>query len=323
MKCKSFVMAVLAGWVLPFVIYAVAEQILLSKQPQSEPTTPSALMETEAKEQTDISVDVLLPDGNISTMELNAYLTAVVLGEMPASFEPEALMAQAVVARTYTLKRQRSAKHDGGAVCTDPACCQAYCLQEDYLAAGNSQENLDKVIRAVMDTGYRVLLYENELIDATYFSCAGDRTEAAVAVWGTDVPYLQSVESPGEEISSHYVDSVTFSTDEFTRLLNTEPPTAPENWIGDISYTEGGGVDTIQIAGCTYQGTELRKLLGLRSTDFQITVIADTVTVTTKGYGHRVGMSQYGAQAMALQGTDYEQILSHYYPGTQLQTWEG
>lgn len=231
-------------------------------------------------------------------------------------------MAQAVVARTYTLRRQQGTKHDGGAVCTDPSCCQAYCTEEDYLAAGNSEERLSKVTKAVFDTGYNVLLYEGSLIEATYFSCAGDRTEAAVEVWGSDVPYLQSVESPGEEISGHYVDSVTFSTEEFMNLLDRKLSAAPESWIGNISYTTGGGVDTIEIAGETYRGTELRQRLGLRSTVFRITAIGDTVTVTTKGYGHRVGMSQYGAQAMALQGADHAEILSHYYPGTVLQTWD-
>ena len=285
MKCKSLVIAVLAGWVLPWAMYAVAEQFLISKAETQhlEDITEPSVTETET-EQTGRFVSVLLSDGNTVCMELNDYLTGVVLGEMPASFETEALKAQAVVARTYTLKRQLAAhKHNGGAVCTDSSCCQAYCTEEAYLAAGNTREHLNKVKRAVSDTEYAVLLYDGALIDATYFSCAGDRTEAAVAVWGTDVPYLQSVESPGEEMSRHYVDSVVFTAEEFMERINENLTGPPECWIGEITYTDGGGVDTIQIAGKEHQGTRLRQQLGLRSTDFQITAIGNTVTVTTKG----------------------------------------
>ena len=323
MKHKSLLVAVLAGWVLPWVLYAVSEQILLSQIPQTEPSGPSAVAATEpaTEPEKNITVNVVLSDGSVSHMELNEYLVGVVLGEMPADFEPEALKAQAVVARTYTLRRQMGTKHDDGAVCTDPSCCQAYCAKEDYLAAGNSREQLDKVSQAVWDTGYRVLLYEGKLIEATYFSCAGDRTEAAVEVWGSDVPYLQSVESPGEEISGHYVDSVSFSIEEFMQLLGRELSAVPESWVGNITYTAGGGVDTIEIDGEVYRGTELRQLLELRSTAFQITVIGSTVTVTTKGFGHRVGMSQYGADAMAATGSDYQAILEHYYQGTILECY--
>ena len=145
---------------------------------------------------------------------------------------------------------------------------------------------------------------------------------ASLVLWGSDVPYLQSVESPGEEFAAHYVDTVIFTLEEFQQRLGVEFTDSPENWVGEISYTEGGGVDTIHLCDRTYKGTQLRKLLGLRSTDFKITAVGDTVTVTTKGYGHRVGMSQYGAQAMAQAGENYSDILAHYYPGTVLQSWK-
>ena len=322
MRHKSFLLALVAGLVIPWLMFALTEQFLLPK-PQGQPSpTDGATVPMQGQE--DMTVSVITVEGTVAQMALNEYLTGVVLGEMPASFEEEALKAQAVVARTYTLKRQLfSPKHDGGAVCTDSGCCQAYCSEDAYLASGNTRENLQKVKQAVADTGRDVLLFESALIDATYFSCAGDRTEAAVAVWGADVPYLQSVESPGEEISRHYVDSVVFSAEEFMNALDRTLTEPAETWVGKITYTAGGGVDTIELGGKAYKGTQLRQLLGLRSTDFQITAVGDTVTVTTKGYGHRVGMSQYGAQAMALQGADYRQILSHYYPGTVLQSWEG
>lgn len=267
-------------------------------------------------------IPVLMDDGTVQSMLLEEYLVCVVLGEMPADFEAEALKAQAVVARTYTLKHNiAQQKHPGGAVCTDHTCCQSFCQPEDYLAAGNRRQQLDKVESAVSQTCNQVLLYNGDLIEATYFSCSGGRTEAAVAVWGTEVPYLQAVDSPGEEIAKYYVETVHFSAEAFEEKMMTTLSGRPEQWFGPVQYTEGGGVDTIQIGEKSYRGTEIRTLLGLRSTAFVMTAVGDTVTVTTKGYGHRVGMSQYGAEAMAVSGSDYLQILSHYYPGTTVENW--
>ena len=131
-------------------------------------------------------------------MELNEYLTGVVLGEMPISFELEAQKAQAVVARTYTMRAwYRGGRHDGAAVCTDSTCCQSYISPVDYMSAGGTQSGVDRIYAAVEATGLEVLTYQGELIEATYFSCSGGSTEDAVAVWGTDYPYLRSVDSPG------------------------------------------------------------------------------------------------------------------------------
>ena len=325
MRIKTWFAAALVCWVVPMGLFMVTEQIYLTRlqknsyetpvpaKEESVPTTPTQLQMLTVKMGNDTLVD----------MELSEYLTGVVLGEMPADFEPEALKAQAVVARTYTLKHSMSQrKHTDCAVCADPACCQAYCSPEEYLQAGHSRDKLEKVSSAVQETDQQVLYYGGELIDATYFSCAGDRTEEALAVWGTDVPYLQSVESPGEETSANYITSVSFTPDEFLLLLGETTQEPQQNWIGQITYTQGGGVDTMEICGKTYKGTQLRSLLGLRSTDFQITAASDSVIITTKGYGHRVGMSQYGAQAMALQGCGFAEILQHYYPGTVLETWQ-
>ena len=291
---------------------------------KNEPAIPeiAAGNETQITEQTTIApefqIPVMLGDGTVQQMDLDAYLTCVVLAEMPAEFEKEALKAQAVVARTYALKRFESGgKHEQNAVCTDYSCCQAYCTVEEFLARGESEQMLNKVTDAVIQTHGQVLTFNGALIEATYFSCSGGRTEDALAVWGSDIPYLQAVNSPGEEAAAHYMDTVTFSVDELESLLGEE---LSGNWMGDIAYTQGGGVDTIQIGTRTYKGTQIRSLLGLRSTAFVITAVGDTVTITTKGFGHRVGMSQYGADAMALQGSDYSQILAHYYQGTTLET---
>ena len=182
--------------------------------------------------------------------------------------------------------------------------------------AGHTQQDLIKISDAVLQTAGKVLTYNGALIEATYYSCSGGRTEDAVAVWGQDIPYLQSVESPGEERASHYIDTVTYDRSELEQVLGQK---LSGNWLGTVTYTRGGGVETIEIGSKVYKGTEIRQLLGLRSTAFVMTAVADTVTVTTKGYGHRVGMSQYGADAMAVSGSTYDSILTHYYPGTELE----
>ena len=139
-----------------------------------------------------------------------------------------------------------------------------------------------------------------------------------MAVWGTDVPYLRSVESPGEEDATHYTDTVTFQKDDFAALLSIDPTGDPEEWVGEPSFTAGGGVERIEICGKSFTGTQVRKLLSLRSTAFQIRWDQDCFAVETRGYGHRVGMSQYGADAMAVSGSSYQEILAHYYQGTAL-----
>lgn len=290
-------------------------------RPQSPAPDPSVPTETQ-KNSAAFLMPVLMPDGQIQKMELDAYLTGVVLGEMPVEFEPEAHKAQAVVARTYALRSFRSGtKHPGGAVCTEPSCCQGYCSKEDYLAKGGTQEGYQKIHTAVTATTGEVLVYEGSLIEATYFSSSGGMTEDALAVWGSDVPYLQATESPESAYYDKTVATVTFTAAEFSSALGQNLTGSPATWFGDITYTQGGGVDTMVIGGISYKGTTLRQKLGLRSTAFTMTAVGDHITVTTRGYGHRVGMSQYGAEAMAADGSTYTEILAHYYRGTVLLNW--
>lgn len=264
-------------------------------------------------------ITVLQEDGSVINMSMDIYLTNVLLCEMPVDFHNEALKAQAVVARTYALRRKTiMPKHSNAAVCTDASCCQGYLSTEAFLHNGGAPEMVEKVKTSVVATDNQVLTYEGKLIDATYFSCSGGMTEDAIAVWGSDVPYLRATESPGEEKATHYVDTVMFNLTEFKEKLHI---TTPNTVIDEVSYTNGGGVDTIRIFGHCFKGTEIRQLLGLRSTAFAITLIENTVVITTKGFGHRVGMSQYGAEAMAVSGKDYTQILAHYYNGTELASF--
>ena len=275
------------------------------------------LTEIQTAEATVIQTPVNLrePGGTLSEMELDDYLTGVLLAEMPASFHPEALKAQAVAARTYTWKaRSTGGKHGDGSVCIDPACCQAWLTEEAYLSQGGSEAGLERVHSAVQATSGFVLYHEGALIEATYFSSAGGSTEAAAAVWGADFPYLQAVSSP-EAVENN---EVIYTAVDFQRCLGAAIAGDPRDWFGVVSYTEGGGVAEMEISGVIYTGTELRSLLSLRSTAFEIIPEGETLRITTRGHGHRVGLSQYGANALAEQGSTWQQILQHYYPGTNL-----
>lgn len=306
---KDILAAVWLGMLLPGIVLNVF--VLKDRYQQRETVTPAQVAEIP-----EASIQVQTPDGVCAEMKLNTYLTGVVLAEMPAQFHPEALKAQAVAARTYTWKAVTTGgKHGNGSICTDATCCQAYISEDDYLCSGGVQENLDNVQRAVDATSSMVLAYEGELIEATYFSSTGGLTESAIAVWGTDYPYLQTVSSP--EIDLKQI-TVSFSPEEFQNILGKALPDDPQQWFGEISYTAGGGVETIEIWGENYTGVQLRSLLNLRSTAFQIQTDGDKINITTYGYGHRVGMSQYGANAMAENGNSWQQILQHYYPGTTL-----
>ncbi|MBE6944356.1 MAG: stage II sporulation protein D [Ruminococcaceae bacterium] len=304
MKNKELHIALTLGVLLPCMM------LLLACQPGWN--LPS-IFPTEATEPSESGAfRVLMADGTVQGMDLEDYIWGVVLAEMPASYEVEALKAQAVAARTYALRTKR---HENANICTDYGCCQAYVRPENYTGGAKFSE---KVRQAVLSTAGQVVTYAGELIEATYFSCSGGRTEDAAAVWGADVPYLQSVPSPGEENSSDYMKTVSMSAEEFAAAFDGLSGT-PGSWIGKITYTNGGGVATIEIGGTEYKGTTVRQKLKLRSTAFVITVVGSSVSITTKGFGHRVGLSQDGAEAMAVGGSDYADILAHYYPGTRLQ----
>ena len=313
--------AFLMGVMMPALAMRIGQAVAVAgpEPPAQSQTVPSDTTMTQGAQQASVVIPVLLGEHTLRMMELDEYLLGVVLAEMPVDFELEALKAQAVAARTCALQCTREGtKHPGGAVCGDSKCCQAYMEPDRYLHDGGSQENVDKVCRAVEETTGQILTYQGELIQATYFSCSGGRTEDAVAVWGADVPYLKSVDSPGEEHADIYTNAVTFSSEAFSACLGRRLSGNCADWLGAVTYTRGGGVATMVIAGKTYTGTELRELLSLNSAAFRMEAHGDLITVTTSGKGHRVGMSQYGADAMAKKGSTYEQILAYYYQGTRI-----
>ena len=306
------------GILLPILLLLVLLRIDSEK---ATPIPPSTGTQTTAPVQPSSAQRriTVLHNHVLREMELETYLVGVVLAEMPASFEMEALRAQALAARTYTLKHcMEDPRHGENVICTDHTCCQAYISPGEYQTKGGSLSSIRRIEQAVQDTSGLVLVYKGELILATYFSCAGGYTEDAAAVWGEDLPYLQAVPSPGEEFSAAYQDSKTFTTEQLMTALAVRLEGPLRSWFGSISYTEGGGVEFLEIGGVSYRGTTIRTLLGLRSTAFSLSFEEDRVTFHTRGYGHRVGLSQYGANAMASEGKTYCEILQHYYTGAQI-----
>ena len=312
-KCFHVAMAVLLGLVLPGVVIRIFTPAVSISQPETVATT---------QVQENVSGIWVLDGETTQWMVLEEYVTGVILAEMPTTYDHDALCAQAVAARTYALKRQEGEKHPQGAVCTDPACCQAYVSIPEFLDGKGYESDVTAASEAAKETAGMVLTYEGKLIDATYFHSSGGRTEDALAVWGVDIPYLQVVESPGEEDLEDYSNQSFYTVADLEQMLGRSLPGKPESWLGWTTYTPGGGVETIMLAGIQYTGTQLRSLLKLNSTAFTIQAEADGLMFTSLGKGHRVGMSQTGAQAMALTGATWQEILAHYYQGTRIDKME-
>lgn len=263
------------------------------------------------------NLPVLFSQG-VDSLSLHEYLVGAITGEMPLSFDLEALKAQAIACRTYALRQYGGRKHDPAAVCTASSCCECWVSTADTQA-----ELLAKAERAVTETDGMVLAYDGSLIEATFFSCSGGRTESAEDVWGNAIPYLVAVDSPGEEAAPRYTGSIEVSRQEFQDKITQADAAADFSadagqWVSNMTYTTGGGVRTVNIGGIPLTGKQLRKLFGLNSTNFKIDIQAESVVFQTIGYGHRVGMSQYGAQAMAEAGADCLTILQHYYTGAEV-----
>lgn len=252
--------------------------------------------------------------GEISEMEFEQYLSGVLAAEMPASFELEALKAQAVAARTYTLRKiqsGRDGRHKGADICTDSAHCQAYRDLSEL-----SSPLRQRIRKAVSDTKGEVIIYGGELIDAVFHSAAHGYTERSADVWGGDVPYLQSVESPWDTECPDYIKEEKFSVEEIRKIFDL-PSGVPI--IGEITRSGAGGVMEIKLAGKMVKGADIRQKLGLRSTCFTADEAGGVLTFRTEGYGHGVGLSQWGAQGMAKAGQTYDEILKHYYKDIEIK----
>ncbi|MBQ8807938.1 MAG: stage II sporulation protein D [Clostridia bacterium] len=265
-------------------------------------------------------------EDKVKNMPLEEYICGVVSAEMPASFENEALKAQAVAARSYAIYRTRNKNpdHPDAAVCTDYTHCKAYMPRSkaNEKWGEDAKKYSERIENAVYATKGEVITYNGEVALAVFHSqSGGGRTENSKDVWGGNVPYLVSVESHGEENAPNFYSTAVFSFNEFKEKIHSKFPNAVINSYKDIGRTEkseGGSVKTIEIGGVKISGKDIRTLFSLRSSCFRIRADETTVTFEVTGYGHGVGMSQYGANTMAKEGYSYVDILTHYYSGTKV-----
>lgn len=269
-------------------------------------------------------IKVLMTENNqVVEMSLSNYLKGVLVGEVPVAYELEALKAQAVVARTYTMYKLKNAenKHEYGAdMCDDINCCQAYKTKEYAFTCWEDEvekEKWNKFEEAVNSTSGEVILFNGELINAFFHAHSGGKTENVKYLWSkTEIPYLVSVD--GNE-SNTYQDNKSFSKQVFKNLINSKVPNYDENSkILIKDYTGSGRVNNLIIDEVEIEATTLRSLIGIRSTNFRIEESGDTITFYTVGYGHGIGMSQEGANQMAIDGKNYRDIIKHYYTGVEI-----
>ncbi|MBQ4369548.1 MAG: stage II sporulation protein D [Oscillospiraceae bacterium] len=272
----------------------------------------------------------LLVNGETKELTLAEYLAGVVAAEMPAAFEDEALKAQCVAARTYTLYRMLlhpSPEHPEADMCANVQCCQAYISPDERRERWKAafEENEKKIERAVALTDGQCLVWEGEPIFAAFHSSSGGFTEDSGSVWHSSLPYLVSVYSPEtEECVPNFRTETEISFSDFKSTVSAKYPQAafggePSGWIGGIERSLSGRITRAEIGGVSLTGTELRMLFSLRSADIEISETESGFVFYVTGYGHGVGMSQYGAETLAAAGSSYKQILEWYYTGAELR----
>ena len=266
-------------------------------------------------------------------MTLADYLVGVTAAEMPASFAEEALKAQAVAARTYTLYKLTAGSNHGDTadICTDSTCCQAYIAMEQARANWGAQADAyeKKVRDAVTSTDGEAILYGGIPILAVFHSSSAGLTRAAGQVWQNDLPYLKPVDSPeAKETIPNYYSRVDFTPAALKEKLLAKIPSADlsgdkKSWLKDPIRDSAGSVETVEVGGVTVRGGTVRAALGLRSACFEWELQDGNFVFYVTGYGHGVGLSQYGADAMAESGADYQTILTHYYTGVTVEVFTG
>jgi len=312
--------------VVPFIAVKSCKPL----QPQS-PGQPQGTKQADAGEFVSLYIN---SSEKVEKLPFEEYVKGVLAAEMPASFHMEALKAQAVAARTYAYKRLRAvgghgcSLHPGADICDDPTHCQGWIAKGDMLKKWgifSYYHYFSKISQAVNSTEGLIIIYQNEPIDPLFFSTSNGKTENSEDVWEKAIPYLRSVTSPGEENSPHFFAVQEFSVSEIVSRLKQKWPDIvidsknPEIHWKIIEKSEGGRVKTLQVGNKIIKGTEFREILGLKSTDFRWERSGNKIKIETCGYGHGVGMSQYGANAMAKAGANYEEILKHYYSGVQIK----
>lgn len=308
---------------LPLSIFLVLIILLPSfvVQINGNPEVTSASKEnmttTAEAEESLIDVSIKRSDTEaIETVPLEQYVASVVASEMPAKFELDALKAQAIAARTYMVNHLI---HEGDEVISDTVDHQVYRNEEELKTLWGEDFNWkwEKIKRAVKETENLILTYEDQPITPTFFSMSNGYTEDAENYWGTELPYLKSVQSKWEEEEPNFVSQEIFTVQELNDRLNLQLKTGIHIPI-TTERTPSNRIKEITIAGESFSGRTIRESLQLRSTDFTVEQKGEHFIFTTKGYGHGVGMSQYGANGMAKEGKNFEEILAHYYDGIDI-----
>lgn len=273
-------------------------------------------------DKSEVTISVLdEKEGEVREFDIEEYLVGVLAAEMPATYETEALKAQAVAARSYIMSRMgvRTAEHPTADVCTSSAHCKAwlseYELSERF--GEKTDEYIEKFRGAVAATLGEYMEYEGEVVEAFFFASSGGRTENPAEVWGGSRPYLKSVSSEVEAFAAELDSRVSVAAAEFDSVM-IGAGAGRECGIGAITRTEGGSVAEIEIGGKVFRGTEIRRLFGLKSANFTVQKNGENIVFSVKGSGHGVGMSQFGANLMAKQGKKYTEILAHYYTNIQI-----
>lgn len=266
-------------------------------------------------------------------MTMAEYLPGVVRGEMPATFALEALKAQAVAERTfiyYHMQGGRKAAHPDADVCMDYRCCNAWVSREQAKSNwGDNFEEYDrKILQSVEETDGQVMLYAGKPILAAFHSSSAGITAKSGDAWVSDLPYLVSVESPetAESVPNYYSVN-TFTAEQFREKILAEEPEAvlegsTKGWVTDLQKNSSGRVESATVGGVPIRGTRLRSILGLRSACFTVECGEEDITFRVTGFGHGVGMSQYGADALAREGKSWQEILRWYYRGVSIETWK-
>lgn len=320
-------------YILCFVVLCFILPIIFTKRPQTVKMSNPTLAEENQEKKEEKSEPYTYKNyanvkllhsktGEVQELNMDEYLYGVVSAEMPANYEIEALKAQAIVARTYTAyKISKGSKHGDADICDDSKCCQAWISKESRFEKWNEadrENNWDKITTAVNETAGKIITYNGEPINAFFHSSSGGITETAANVWGGgDYPYLQSVETTGEDVYTQYASTVTLTKEEVLQKIQDTHPEVVIDWntenpIQITEYTESGRVKTVQFGNVSMAGVEARTIFGLKSAKFSIEV-SENVTFNVTGYGHGVGLSQTGADAMAKIGFTAEQIINHYY----------
>ena len=328
-------------YIIGFIIIVFILPVIFTTSPKSQETIAQEENQKQDTEEKNIKTEDMNPyylkyqkikllhteSGEIEELDMNEYLYGVVSAEMPASYEKEALKAQAIVARTYTIYKILNKKHENADICDDSTCCQAWISKEDRLSKweeSQRESNWNKICECVKETQGKIVTYENKPIDAFFHSNSGGITELPVNVWGgTGYPYLQSVETSGEEAYTQYSSEVTLTKEQLLNKLKEKYEDIAIDFSNNddikiMEYTEGSRVKTIKFGNHELSGVETRTLLGLKSTNFEVKIDGDNIKFSVKGYGHGVGMSQTGADSMAKQGSNAEDIIKHFYTGVEI-----